>query len=94
VLALVSKIAMNFEATNQAKKKMIKQGAVGSTFTPVIGFSSEYPMIVVEIAMKNFARNMNASLRPSTNANFAAFFKINRKLCRADGQKDSLEIAM
>ena len=51
-------------------------------------------MIVVEIAMKNFARNMKASLKPSTNANFAAFFKIKRKLCKADGQKDSLEIAM
>jgi ethanolamine utilization protein EutA (predicted chaperonin) len=80
VLALVSKIAINFEATSQAKKKMIKQGAVGSIFTFVIGASNEYPMIVVLIAMKNFAKNINASLRPSTNANLAAFFNINRKL--------------
>ena len=43
--------------------------------------------------MKVLARNMKLSAMPSTNANLAAFFRIRRKLCSAEGQKLSLEIA-
>jgi len=48
---------------------------------------------VVDTAMKVLAKNMNASAIPSTKANLAEFFKISKKLCRAEGQNDSDVIA-
>ena len=45
------------------------------------------------IATNILARNMNAPAIDSTNENLAAFFKISRKACRAEGQKLSEEIA-
>jgi len=37
------------------------------------------PIIVVRTEIENFARNMKALASPSTNENFAAFLRINRK---------------
>lgn len=45
--------------------------------------------MVVQMATKILARNMKAPAIDSTKLNLAAFFRISRKECRADGQKDS-----
>jgi len=52
-----------------------------------------YAIKVVQMATKNFARNMKVPAMDSTNENLAAFLRISRKAWRAEGQKDSDEIA-
>ena len=49
---------------------------------------------VDKTAIPNLAMNMNTSANPSTNPNFALFFKIKMKAFRAEEQKLSDEMAM
>jgi hypothetical protein len=94
VIALTSKIEMKEQATKYANKKTKMQGVVGSTLMgAVMGGRIKYAIIVVQRATNIFARNMKEPAIDSTNENLAEFFKINRKLWRAEGQKFSDVIA-
>ncbi len=81
-------MAMKIDAIMYERRKTTKRGRNGDSYSTMRPIRSQLN-IVVEIEMKNLARNMNTSAIPSTKANLAEFFKIRMKELRAEEQKFS-----
>lgn len=96
MLAAASNIETKIPATTKESKRMMMPGMIGE----LTGFEAKAYFMIIKLArvenkeMESLAINMKTSEKPSTKANFAAFFNIRIKALSAEEQKLSLEMAM
>ena len=82
--------------TMKAKDNIITPGRTGELIGVAVKlhFMIKRLVTVEKKEMESLAMNIKKSAKPSTNANFAEFFKIKMNTFRAEEQKLSLEIAI